>query len=369
VIGFGIDLETGVKHGYGGLAEVRYGRRGRRPYLLTKEMRKLIHYLKSTLPAVFSYTGRIPIHCLKGDGSDRKVYRVKWGRKSSILVDHPGGRKGAPSENDSFNYIGWHLASKEIHTPNIIDYHRGLGIFLLEDFGDVTLEERIRMPNIDILMTYKEIVKHLVSIQVKGSLGFDPSRCYDTPVYDGLFSWERETLYFVRSFLQGYLGWGKVDQALLDELREIALRVDREKSRFFLYRDFQSRNIMVLADGFGFIDFQGGRLGPPQYDLASLLIDPYVKLCMSMKDKLIALYIQELSKVISINTFCFLEHYGIIGFQRNLQILGAYSFLSRVRRKTYFETYIPAAVETLKEWVKNDIFKPYRHTRKIIKEL
>jgi aminoglycoside/choline kinase family phosphotransferase len=145
--------------------------------------------------------------------------------------------------------------------------------------------------------------------------------------------------------------------------------VDREKSRFFLYRDFQSRNIMVLADGFGFIDFQGGRLGPPQYDLASLLIDPYVKLSMSIKDKLITIYLQQLSKKISINTFCFLEHYRIIGFQRNLQILGAFSFLSRVRGKTYFESYIPAAVENLKDWVKNDIFKPYRYTRKIIKEL
>jgi aminoglycoside/choline kinase family phosphotransferase len=332
-------------------------------------MRKLTHYLKSTLPAAFGYTGRIPIYCLKGDGSDRKVYRVKWGRKSAILVDHPGGRKGAPSENDSFEYIGRQLASKGIRTPNIVDYHRGLGIFLLEDFGDVTLEDRINKSNVDILNCYTEILKHLVRIQIEGSLGFDSSRCYDTPVYDGLFSWERETFYFVRSFLQGYLGWGKVDPALLDELREIALRVDREKSRFFLYRDFQSRNIMVLAEGFGFIDFQGGRLGPPQYDLASLLIDPYVKLSLSMQDKLITLYLQELSRKISINASSFLEHYRIIGFQRNLQILGAFSFLSRVRGKTYFETYIPAAVENLKDWVKNDHFKPYRHLRKLTKNI
>ena len=73
----------------------------------------------------------------------------------------------------------------------------------------------------------------------------------------------------------------KVDQALLEELKEIALKVDQEKTGFFLYRDFQSRNIMVLPEGFGFIDFQGGRLGPPQYDLASLLIDPYVGLARS----------------------------------------------------------------------------------------
>ena len=332
-------------------------------------MRKLTHYLKSALPAVFSYSGRKPIRCLKGDGSDRKVYRVIVGQKTAILVDHPGGRKGAPSENSSFYYIGRHLASRGIHTPAVKDFDRRLGIFLLEDFGDVTLEDWINKKNGDLIVTYQEILKHLVRIQVDGSRGFDPRQCYDTPVYDGLFSWERETQYFIRSFLQGYLGREKIDSAALTEFQEIALRVDQEKSRFFLYRDFQSRNIMVLPDGFGFIDFQGGRLGPPQYDLASLLIDPYVGLSRTVQEKLITFYLQELSKKTANLTSDFMAHYRIIGFQRNLQILGAFSFLSRVKGKNYFETYIPKAVENLKAWVTHDLFRPYRHLRKIIKEL
>jgi aminoglycoside/choline kinase family phosphotransferase len=332
-------------------------------------MRKLTHYLKSALPAAYGYTGRIPIHCLKGDGSDRKVYRVKVGQKTSILVDHPGGRKGAPSENSSFYYIGRHLASQGIHTPAIIDFNQRLGIFLLEDFGDVTLEDWTNKKNSDIINTYKEIIKHLVRIQVDGSRGFDPQQCYDTPVYDGLFSWKRETDYFVRSFLQGYLGREKIDSAALVEFKEIALRVDQEKSRFFLYRDFQSRNIMILPEGFGFIDFQGGRLGPPQYDLASLLIDPYVGLSRTIQEKLIHYYLQELSKKTANPPSDFMAHYRIIGFQRNLQILGAFSFLSRVKGKTYFETFIPEAVKNLKAWVTHDLFTPYRHLRKLIKEL
>jgi aminoglycoside/choline kinase family phosphotransferase len=332
-------------------------------------MRKLTHYLKSTLPAAYGYTGRIPIHCLKGDGSDRKVYRVKIGPKTSILVDHPGGSIGNPSENSSFYYIGRHLASRGIHTPAVKDFDRRLGIFLLEDFGDVTLEDWVNKKNSDLIATYKKILKHLVKIQVEGSKGFDPGQCYDTPVYDGLFSWKRESEYFIRSFLQGYLGREKIDSAALGEFQEIALRVDQEKSRFFLYRDFQSRNIMVLPDGFGFIDFQGGRLGPPQYDLASLLIDPYVRLSRTVQEKLIDYYLQELSERTAIPSSGFRTHYRIIGFQRNLQILGAFSFLSRVKGKTYFETYIPKAVENLKGWVTHDLFKPYRHLRKIIKEL
>jgi aminoglycoside/choline kinase family phosphotransferase len=332
-------------------------------------MRKLTHYLKSTLPAAFGYTGRIAIHCLKGDGSDRKVYRVKVGQKTSILVDHPDGRKGAPSENSSFYTIGRHLASRGIHTPAIQDFDQRLGIFLLEDFGDVTLEDWIIKKNGDLIGTYKKILMHLVRIQVEGSRGFDPRQCYDTPVYDGHFSWERETQYFIRSFLQGYLGREKIDSAARIECQEIALRVDQEKSHFFLYRDFQSRNIMVLPEGFGFIDFQGGRLGPPQYDLASLLIDPYVGLSRTVQEQLITYYLQELSNKTATPFSDFMAYYRIIGFQRNLQILGAFGFLSRVKGKTYFETYIPKAVENVKAWVTNDLFKPYRHLRKLIKEL
>ena len=285
------------------------------------------------------------------------------------MADHPGGRKGAPSENDSFDYIGRHLASKGVRTPKIVDYRRGLGVFLLEDLGDITLEEGINKYNIDISKSYKNIITRLINIQAGGSLGFDATRCYDTPIYDGLFSWERETLYFVRSFLQGYLGWATVNRSLLAELREIALRVDQEKTRLFLYRDFQSRNIMILPGDFGFIDFQGGRLGPPQYDLASLLNDPYVSLSGPTRKKLLTFYMQQLGKKISIDASTFLEQYRIIGFQRNLQILGAFSFLSRVRGKTYFENYIPAALNNLKEWVKDDCFKPYHHLKRMIKEL
>jgi N-acetylmuramate 1-kinase len=332
-------------------------------------MRKLTHYLKSTLPVAFGYTGRAPLRCLKGDGSDRKVYRVKVGPKTSILVDHPGGRKGVPSENSAFYYIDRHMASRGIHTPAIIDFDWRLGIFLLEDFGDVTLEDWINKKNIYLITTYKEILKLLVGIQVEGSRGFDPRQCYDTPVYDGLFSWERETEYFFRFFVRGQMGREKIDSGTMVEFKEIALRVDQEKMRFFLYRDFQSRNIMVLPDDFGFIDFQGGRLGPPQYDLASLLIDPYVGLSRSVQEKLIIFYLQELSKKTVVQAADFMTHYRIIGFQRNLQILGAFSFLSQVKGKLHFDRSLPPAVRNLKRWVGFPEFNPYRRLRKFVAEL
>ncbi len=201
------------------------------------------------------------------------------------------------------------------------------------------------------------------------SRGFDPGQCYDTPIYDGLFSWERESKYFLRFFVRGYLGREEIDSATLAEFKEIALRVDQEKLRFFLYRDFQSRNIMVLPKGFGFIDFQGGRLGPPQYDLASLLIDPYIRLSRAIQEDLIVFYLQELGRRTAIQASDFTAHYRIIGFQRNLQILGAFSFLSQVKGKLHFTRSLPPAVRNLKHWVGFPEFKPYRRLRKFVAEL
>jgi aminoglycoside/choline kinase family phosphotransferase len=104
---------------------------------------------------------------------------------------------------------------------------------------------------------------------------------------------------------------------------------------------------MVKNNRFYFIDFQGGRLGPVQYDLASLLIDPYVNLSRSVQDILLTFAVDTLSPVIRIDPYRFLSCYRHCAVTRNLQILGAFGFLSRIKKKTYFEKYIPNAIESL----------------------
>ena len=98
-------------------------------------------------------------------------------------------------------------------------------------------------------------------------------------------------------------------------------------------------------------------MGPPQYDLASLLIDPYVTIPEQIRVELFDYYLQELSARFPIRSKSFRENYEVIAFQRNLQILGAYAFLSRVKGKTYFEDYIPAALADLKRRVSDRIFR------------
>jgi len=120
----------------------------------------------------------------------------------------------------------------------------------------------------------------------------------------------------------------------------------------FMHRDFQSRNIMLKANKPYFIDFQGGRIGPVQYDLASLLIDPYAALSQGTQDFLLAHYTDELSRHMRLDVEQFRKGYACCAITRNLQILGAFGHLSKSRGKTYFETYIPAALSTLRSNLK-----------------
>lgn len=334
-------------------------------------MRTLIDFLKQNLPSATGYTGRLRIRPLKGDGSDRRVYRLFAGHRTFICVAHPNGRKDFPSENDSFFYIAGHLKKKGLPSPDIHGFDPRSGLFLMQDFGDFSLEsiiKKIKDPQ-QVKRIYNIILKMLLKIQIDGAEGFDSRYCYDTLVYNGRFSWKRESRYFIEAFLKGYLKRGEIPLPVEKELKDLALAVDLEKNRWFLYRDFQSRNIMIWCGGIGLIDFQAARLGPPQYDLASLLIDPYVNIPATIQEELFESYLALFSDRIPINPESFREHYEIIAFQRNLQILGAFAFLSQVKGKTYFKAYIPTAILSLKKRVSGKSFRPYKNLRRLIGDL
>jgi aminoglycoside/choline kinase family phosphotransferase len=334
-------------------------------------MRTLTHFLKQRLYPATGYQGRLRIRTLQGDGSDRKVYRLWAGPETFIAVAHPRGRQGNPSENDSFYLIGQHLLNKGLPAPRIHTYDRRRGFFLLEDFGDRSLESVIRSETTPeaVIPIYRQIIDLLLKIQMEAGPGFETAWCYDTPRFNGFFSWERESRYFLRSYLQDYRGLGPLTGQMEREFRAIAAQVNREKIEGLLYRDFQSRNLMVGPFGFGLIDFQAARLGPPQYDLASLLIDPYVALSPALQESLLAYYLDRLSARLSLDRSAFLENYEYIAFQRNLQILGAFSFLSLRKGKKYFEAYIPAALSGLKRRVAGPAFAPYERVRQVIDRL
>lgn len=295
---------------------------------------------------------------LKGDGSDRTWYRVsttpalpcRLQQPSIILVDHGLPEGHDTCEADSFFSIGRHLYDKGISVAHIYAYDRQSGLVALEDLGDLDLQALVRRTSdpAKVFALYGPIIDTLVSMGIEGAKGFDPAFTYQTPHYDRDLILKKESEYFVREFLNGYLGLEMEAEDLKEEFELLAEKALKTDYTGFLHRDFQSRNILVKGHNYYIIDFQGGRLGPLAYDLASLLIDPYVELPESIQKKLLTYYLNKLSNFVPVDPTAFLNVYKYCAINRNLQILGAFAFLSQVKGKKDFEAYIPPAVASLK---------------------
>jgi len=208
-------------------------------------------------------------------------------------------------------------------------------------------------------------VGDLAHMQVQGAEGFDPDWCWDTPRYDKSLMLDRESGYFLRAFWKGLLGQEE-PSGLQEEFDFLAEKAAAIPAGFFLHRDFQSRNIMIYQNKPCFIDFQGGRLGPLGYDLASLLIDPYVALPDDFQIELLEAYLDELEKLITVDRRKFIEEYLLLALHRNLQIVGAFSFLSTERKKVFFRQYIEPALVSLNKLLDCEIFSEMQVLRKIV---
>jgi NDP-sugar pyrophosphorylase family protein/aminoglycoside/choline kinase family phosphotransferase len=294
-------------------------------------------------------TGSITRLKLKGDGSERCWYRLISDHETMVMVDHGITAGPGTYEIDSFLNIGRHLRAKGIPVPRIQHYDRFAGLVFIEDLGDVNLQATIQQSSSAdaIIAQYQSVIDLLVQLAVTGADGFDPDWAYQTPAYDHELILERECRYFIEAFVNDYLGMNESYAAYLDEFTKIAQNALADATIGFMHRDMQSRNIMLKDNQFYFIDYQGGRLGPVQYDLASLLIDPYVELPKNIQNSLTEFYLQLLSKNLHIDSPKFLKAFKYCSLTRNFQVLGAYGYLSKAKGKTYFERYIPAAVRSL----------------------
>ena len=286
---------------------------------------------------------------LKGDGSDRNWYRLTSGNRSLVMVDHNIRKHPSTSEVDSFVAIGSHLHDKDVPVPEIYVHDTFSGLVFMEDLGDVNLQTLVlntQKPE-QIISYYKSVIDLLGKLSATGAKGFDPVWTYQTSHYNQDLILEKECRYFVDAFLKKYMGMNISFKDLEDEFRTLADKALKFSVNGFMHRDMQSRNIMIKNNRFYFIDFQGGRLGPVQYDLASLLIDPYVELSPWVRNQLLNYSGKTLPSLLNINPDKFFGGYAYCSITRNLQILGAFAYLSRIKGKRSFEKYIPNAINTL----------------------
>jgi aminoglycoside/choline kinase family phosphotransferase/GTP:adenosylcobinamide-phosphate guanylyltransferase len=285
---------------------------------------------------------------LAGDGSDRHWFRLRAGKATVVLADHGISVGRQPGEVDAVIAIGQHLNRRNVPVPAIRAAEPFAGLVAMADFGDTRLQSVVRRSSpLARRDLYRRVMEELIHMSHAGARGFDSAWCHQGARYDRRTIVEREGLYFLDAYVRSVAAVTVDDDTLMPAFEHVARCIERVEPVGFMHRDFQSRNIMVDGERIGIIDYQGGRIGPLAYDLASLLIDPYVDLPPDLQTALLADAVAALG-LSGRRVAEFISGYRYCALARNLQILGAFGFLWRARGKTGFADYIPAALAGLK---------------------
>jgi aminoglycoside/choline kinase family phosphotransferase len=309
----------------------------------------------------FEHTGENPEHLtvLPKSGSDRIYLRMeKW--QSSILGVWNPNRK----ENDAFTGFARHFREIGLRVPEVIIYLPEEMVYLAQDLGDLDLVTWVHEKGgtsdgiKSVEEMYQSVLRELIKFQFEADKGLDYNLCYPRKRFDrSSVMWD---LYYFKYMFLKLSGTSFNEQLLEDDFFKMAEKIESVKTEGFLYRDFQSRNIMIKDGEPWFIDFQGGRKGAPHYDLASLLLDPYVELEKPLHDRLLEYYCDLLKDGFYNGKDTFRNEYKVFGIVRLLQALGAYGFRGLYERKPNFTDSIPAAVRQLSrifesEELRNDL--------------
>lgn len=287
------------------------------------------------------------ITALKGDGSDRTVYRMVSGDHTIIGVE---GKN--PKENEAFLEFSKYFRQCGLPVPAILAEDRANGIYLEEDLGDETLFIWMNQKRTgqdvpaEVIEMYKKILSFLPVFQIQAAQDLDFSLCYQHIEF-GRESMMWDLHYFKQNFLNIFYS-GKVDnQNLENDFQELVRYLLRAKSSYFLYRDFQSRNVMIKNNSPHFIDYQSGRRGALQYDLASMLYDAKANIPQTVREELLDHYLVEVKKYADISDGEFMSYFYEFALIRILQALGAYGFLGIIKGKKDFLKSIPFALKNL----------------------
>jgi aminoglycoside/choline kinase family phosphotransferase len=328
----------------------------------------LKEFVKSYIDDTYVENKEFSWEMLPGDGSKRIFYRLSNDQDSFIVMNNPPLERSAEKENLSYVKIGKHLFKQGIPVACIYRYDLDHGWFILEDLGKMSLQQSVQNSK-NRTGIYKRVVELLIQIQLKGKKDFNPEWCYHTKRYDRFVMEKFESDYFLTYFLKGLHGLHQNLDKLKSSFKHLSYNASLADNDFFLHRDFQSRNLIIKGDKIGVIDWQGGRFGPLQYDLASLLIDPYVGLKKEETMTLYDYYITLLEKCLPNISDSFSRYYSYIAIQRNLQILGAFSYLSKVQGKNGFLVYISPALHSLEGLLKEINDPELNPLRKIVESL
>jgi aminoglycoside/choline kinase family phosphotransferase len=289
-------------------------------------------------------------------GSGRTIVRLTGGRFSAI-----GILSSVREENAAFLEFSRYFRNHGLPVPEIYAEDLSEGAYLEEDLGDTTLFEFLGAHRDgdaiapEAMEAYRKVVDALPRFQVEAGRDLNYSACYPRASFDRQsINWDLN--YFKYYFLK-LAGIPFNEQALEDDfssLTDFLLTADHD---YFLYRDFQSRNVMLRGGEPFFLDYQGGRKGALQYDIASLLYDGKADLPPEMRQQLLDHYLDCLGSYIPVDREAFMDRYYAYVYVRILQALGAYGFRGFFERKEHFLKSVPYAMKNLR-WLAENVKLP-----------
>ncbi|MEN8139093.1 MAG: RNase adapter RapZ [Bacteroidota bacterium] len=291
----------------------------------------------------------VTINKLPQSGSSREYYRLKRNGKSAI-----GAFNSDYKENVAFLEFSKHFKKQGLRVPEIYKENLKYNIYLQEDLGDETLfsllEKNKNEDNFrDTLKTnIEKVVKKLPEFQYKAHKGLDYDLAYPREAFDKQ-SMHWDLSYFKYYFLK-LAGIEFDEQKLENDFSTLINFLSKVDSNYFLFRDFQTRNIMIVDDEPWFIDYQGGRRGALQYDLASLLYDAKANIPQELREELIDTYISNAKQYFDVDADLFKQQFYPFVLIRIMQAMGAYGFRGFYEKKSHFLKSIPFAIKNLK-WI------------------
>jgi aminoglycoside/choline kinase family phosphotransferase len=316
--------------------------------------------LKHNLEQLFSkqfHENILTIEELAASGSNRKYYRLISANHHAIAAYNNDGK-----ENQAFISFTRHFEKQNLSVPSVLQTDLAHNLYLLNDLGDETLFSYLEKHRKEgftekTISLYKSVLDELLRFQTDASTDLDYSVCYPRDRFDKQsMIWDLN--YFKYYFLKlAHISFD--EQMLEDDFNVFSEFLLKTECNFFMYRDFQSRNIMILEGNLFFIDYQGGRKGALQYDVASLLYDAKADIPQEIRELLLDHYITSLKKKIQINESEFRQYYYGYVLIRIMQAMGAYGFRGYYEKKTHFLKSIPFAVANLK-WIVENVTLPVK---------
>lgn len=320
-----------------------------------------------------AYTGHDPLFCeaITGSGSNRQYFRLTDADGHSVI----GVVGTSRDENHAFCYLSRHFNLRQLPVPQVLfESEDGLR-YLQTDLGDVSLFDALkngREAGGRYTQAERELLRRTIAqlpnLQIRGARGLDFSHCYPQAEMDRtnvLF----DLNYFKYCFLKA-TGLDFHEMKLEASFQLMAKDIVEDQQEAFLYRDFQARNVMLDAEGNPwFIDFQGGRKGPIQYDLASFLWQASARYSNELRRELIDVYIESLKQYTEVNEQKFRLRLQLFVLFRLLQVLGAYGFRGYFERKKHFLESIPPAMQNLRELLLEEDGCPYPYLREVLTAL